>query len=289
MRVVYAYRSFPDRCDLISNPWETFLFKASLLSWIKYCPRAERVLYCDSTVRVFLETKAEDIVHFLDRIIEVNFEEELDKRYPRNHHFFAYPKMYAMCQQTEPFFICDTDGILRSNVSEWFDETKYYAVYYNSDWTNRTPDYSPKEALRKISYSCTGRPALRSFCDYTNTINAGLLYFADPRVAQLVGHLILTLGTDIQDSFEEIYKKVPSPLGNDFIWTLYEESLLGNLIKYITKQPIEVVREGQFEECSGCDGSEEWMFGCVERAVTNLDFNFLTTEYEKLQNKGSLC
>lgn len=285
MRVVYAYRSFTNRCDLIDNPWEAFLFRASLISWMKYAPRVERVIYCDLKVQKFLTTHG--YADYLDRIILVNFEKELDKRYPDSEPFFAYPKIWAISQQTKPFFVCDTDGILRCNISDWFEENQYYAVYYPKENQNRTPDYTPFKALCKLAQICVSSPLLQSFCDYTNTINAGLLYFPDPRVAQLVGYTILTAGTDIYRGLEQVRKDIGN-VGDDFVWTLYEESLLSNLITFISGKEIKKVMPSQFEECSGIDGTQEWMLSQVQTAVSNLGFKFLQEEYEDLKDCGSV-
>lgn len=280
MRVVYAYRSFSNRCDLIDNPWEAFLFKVSLISWMKYAPTVERVFYCDRTVYDFIDKNR--ILDLLDTVHVVDFKSELNRRYPLAHQFFAYPKLWAMCQQTEPFFICDTDGILRQNISNWFDSEKIYAVYYPAECSSRTPDYTPELALQKLNNCCTGSPTLRSFCDYTNTINAGLLYFPDARIGQIVGHMVLTLGTDIQCALVKSQERVGSE-GDLFIWTLYEESLLSNLITFVSKQKIETLLNDKFEECSGIDGTKRWMISQVEKAIVNLKFTFLRKEFEDLK------
>lgn len=280
MRVVWAYRTYGERCDIITNPWETFIFKVSIMSWMKYAPQVKRVLYCDEKVHQFLTEK--NYLKYLDEIILVDFEEAIDRRYPKVESFFAYPKIWAMTQQIEPFFICDTDGVLRCNISEWFDEKEYYAVWYPREIMSRTPDYTPENALCKLSQICTSSPALQSFCDYTDTINAGLLYFPDVKVAQIVGHMILTLGTDIQEGLEKSRLSLGQE-GDDFVWTLYEESLLNSLITTISKKEIQKVKYEQFEECSGINGTEGWMEPCVQTAVNNLNFKFLIEEYEEFK------
>lgn len=275
MKVVYAYRSYSDHCDLIDNPCESFIFKCSLLSWMKYAPNVQREIYCDSKVTDFL--KKVHLFELLDQVHTVDFEQELDRRYGGREGFFAYPKMYAMMQQDSPFFLCDTDGVLLSPLIEWFNPSNYYTVHYDSASSSRTPVWTNEEGLRLLAKGCSGTPTLRSFCNHTNTINAGLLYFADPRVGQIVGHMILALNLDIETSLEQLSDLRQK--GNEFLWTLYEESLLEGLITYISREKIEEIPAGRFRECSGTSTEDVDSWKALEEVVKNLNFDYFTREF----------
>lgn len=251
MRVVWAYRDYTGcqmdsgrpLCELKAEPLELAALEASVISWIKYAPTSFRVIYVDLSVYGFLKDR--ELFNYFDKVEIVDYVKEFDNKYKGIGKFFAYPKIYAMIQQEEPFFLCDTDFVLRTNIRKWFtDDTQYYAYYY-VDESTRTPDDATEEELITMSKIAHSSALLRSFCDYTRTINAGLVYYADPRVGQIVGHLMLEAGLDIQRTINLI-----SPTSYRLLWTFYEESLLQNLIEYVSHSKVQEIPLEFFEEFS---------------------------------------
>lgn len=251
MKVVWAYRNYTGYrmdsgralCELEAEPLELAALEASVISWIKFAPSVIRVFYADQSVFKILESY--NLLRYFDEVKIVDFDQDLDGKYNRLGMFFAYPKIYAMTQQEEPFFLCDTDCVLRENLRNWFtDPTQYYAYYY-MDGSTRTPDDATEEELAELSKVAHSSALLRSFCDYSRTINAGLVYYADPKVGQIIGHLILEAGLDIQRTIDR-----DKPESWRLFWTLYEESLLHNLIEFVGRSKVQEIPLKCFEEFS---------------------------------------
>lgn len=285
MNVVWSYRDYSGctmdsgnaGCDLETEPLELAALEASALSWIKFAPRIQRIFYADEPVYDIL--KKNNLLQLYNRVVVVDYAKSLDGKYTRLGKFFAYPKMYAMTQQEEPFFICDTDCVLRDRISLWLkDWTKYYAYYYVENST-RTPSDATEVELSQLASISQRTPLLRSFCDYTRTVNAGLMFFADPKVGQCLGHLLLEAGLDIQEGIDNRSNKEP---GVRLLWTLYEESFIHNLVEFLAKQPIEEIPLNMFEEFSNGYYEGRNRKEVLEEIADACKCPFLKEKYQKL-------
>lgn len=235
MDVVWAYADWSERgCfDLRNYSFQLYVTVASVFSWMKYAPQFRRVIYVDESTHNLLCEK--NLIHLWDKVEIVDFRKEIHKKYCV--HFYAYPKMYAYTQQTEPFFICDTDVVLFEPIDNWFDPTKYWAVPYNaSTYPNFYKNISAID-YAKSQEACKKSVGLSSFCNYNNSVNGCMLFFPDPKVGQLVGRLTMNLGSELNE--EDV---------NGATWLIYEEALLKNLIEFISHEKSQTIPEKCFRE-----------------------------------------
>lgn len=255
MRVVWAYQAESDHFELKDNPFELEVFRACLLSWSKFAPTFKRVGYFDQRVMSFLSGK--DILEFFSEIHVVDFDEEIKKTYKT--YLFSAPKMWSFTQQTEPFFICDTDVVLNYSVSRWFKENQYWGVFYDHSDVNKIPVNVSKENYLKLCLDLASTPYIQSFANFTKSVNGCLFWFKDPRVAQLTGQLLLNVGNFVDTG--------NSPES----WILYEEALLRNLVEFISKEEVQCVPQGSFKEyCNIFSKTEQDQYRSRFKEILNL-------------------
>lgn len=253
MKAIWAYRDWSNEtmdsgragCDLKDYPLETISFIASLFSFIRFAPTFKRIIYCDQSVSRFLDRTG--ISKLLDEKYVVSFKKKIDIPYPTLGKFFAYPKIWAYSQLDEPGFIVDTDLILKEPVTQWLDLEKYYMYYYYDKTANRIPESASIDEIGALTQGSKCSPSFRSFADYSNTCNAGLIYFADSRTANVVGHTLLSMGIELQEFLDAKYFE---SLNKGLCWTLYEESPMKNLIEFVTKQEVQEIPKDAYVEMS---------------------------------------
>lgn len=253
MEAIWAYRDWTGigmdsgkaRCDLIEFPLETYSMVASLFSFIKYMPQVTRRIYCDSSVYTFL--KHTKISKLFDEVNLVSFEKVLDKSYPTLGRFFAYPKIWAYTQFRENGFIVDTDLILKKNLLEYLDLSKNYIYRYEKESANRIPVSSSRNEIEVLVRSSKCSESFRKFANYVDTCNAGLLYFSSSKIANIVGHTLLSMGIELQSFLDSNY---PNSLDKGLCWTLYEESPLVGLLETISQTKVLSFLPDSYEELS---------------------------------------
>lgn len=218
-KVVWAYADWTEdgQHDLAVSSFQEYALVASALSWMKYAPNYWRVFYADQSIYDFLKKRG--YLNLYNEVILVDFKKELLEKHRAK--FFAYPKIWAYTQQESPFFICDTDCILTTNIEEWLDKTKCYGYLY--DHTKNLPlgndRFEPRHTLDSfIDYSnaIVNSPGLRSFCNPVRSVNGGFIYFPDAKKAQALGYIMLSLCKEIQEV-----------QGN---WVLFEEALIPTIL-----------------------------------------------------------
>lgn len=237
-RVVWAYADWTGKGehDLAKSTWQLYLLIAGVLSWMKFAPTYWRVIYVDKSIYEFLKEK--NLLELYNEVQVVDFKKEIVGRF--NVNFFAFPKMWAYTKQESPFFICDTDVVLQRPLDEWFDDTKYWGWLYNH--TNNLPlgtsererEFTRKEWI-EFQNTCTRTPGLRNLCDFTNCVNGGLIYFPDPKKAQILGYTMMSLAQEIV------------PTHGD--WVLYEEALIPTILKNIGVEMTPQPMKARIEEC----------------------------------------
>ena len=254
MKVVYAYADWSRKGEHdLHNEVQIYGLISSLLSWIKFAPNFTRVLYADSTILSFLKQK--NLLDLWDEIEEVDFIEELEGKYGVN--FFAYPKIWTWTRQTEPFWICDTDTVLIKPLCEWFDPTKYWSQLYDH---SIKPDLHSrgKQGFFEVA-SNLKFPSVREFCNWTKCSSAGLIFFPEPKIAQILGHTILSIAKDIRKG---------SP---DLNWVLYEEALIPSILETMGRK-MTAEPEGVRIELCEMGSLKEFSFR-EEQVTTALGFN----------------
>lgn len=226
MRVVWTYRDYRNvpkykdkvfrDCELLAYE-ELAVFGAGLATWQILAPECIRVFYGDKSMLTFLEEKK--LLDRFDEVHEVDFEQEIDRKYPFID-FFAAPKLWALTQQKESFFLVDTELMLFKPVREWY-KNNYVGVGYEpinpihlSNWTQEDLAYFEKlKSLVKSEHVRFLRPDLM--------INAGLTSWFDPEVAKAVGLQALDLCNEICSvKLDWRYK-----------WTFCEESIIPAILK----------------------------------------------------------
>lgn len=245
MKVVWSYcnwKGVPGTSDIEKSSFQYTCLEASVQSWKLQHPSITRVLYVDQILFDFL--KGKQILQFWDEVHIVDFQKEIVERY--NTRFFAYPKMWAFTQQSEPFFICDTDVVLKNNVGfSWFDPTRYYGVPYSF-----THDSKPTGLdLIKLETFKDLVPELRAICNWEKSVNGCLFYFPDSDIANRVGEIMLQVGTALD----------ACPILTQFKhkWILYEEAIMRNIVEMLTGTEMLAIPNSWFKEYCGLDGNNE--------------------------------
>lgn len=232
MRVVWVYRDYRTglekyrnkvhlNCELI-HPRELKVFSGGIASWQALAPEVERVMYVDSSVYRFLEQQK--LLSRFDEIHIVDFEQELDGRYP-GIDFFAAPKLWAMTQQNQPFALVDTEAVLLKPFEECeeLDLNRYNAFCYHETnpihFTNWTEQDIEEMELLKEEIGEDGE-----LFEPQSMVEAGFVNYLDPEIAKKVGEKILQICEKVCQSKSTFSKK----------WTFCEESLLiSTLRKYL--------------------------------------------------------
>lgn len=245
MKVVWSYcnwRGIPGTSDIEKSSFQFTCLKASVQSWKQYYPEFIRALYVDQVLYDFLENQR--VLSFWDEIHIVDFQVEIVQKY--RTRFFAYPKMWAFTQQSEPFFICDTDVILRKEADfSWFDPKQYYGVFYNfvHDTNPTSLDLIKLESFKFLI------PELKRVCNWTKSVNGCLFFFPDPKVAKKVGETMLQIGTALDQCciLPQFKHK----------WILYEEAIMRNTVELLTGVEVHNIPKTWFKEYCGLDGQNE--------------------------------
>ena len=233
MKVVWAYADWTGKGehDLAKSTFQQFMLVCSLTSWAKFAPNFERVLYADTSVRKWLRDR--NLERLWDVIETVDFSKMLPRKY--GVEFFAYPKMWAFTQQTEPFFICDTDAVLMQPLHNWFDPEIYWAWLYDHSIKQDLTSRGLEEFFRFSS--SISSPGLRTFCNFTKCANGGMIFFPDPKIAQILGHTMMSISKDIE------WKET------DLNWVLYEEALIPSILEAMGHKMVDEPKGVRLEFC----------------------------------------
>lgn len=236
MKVVWVYRDYrhaPERyrskvagdCEIISDR-EFRTFSGCLATWQLLAPKLIRTLYVDQSIYNFFNKKG--ILGRFDEIHVVNFEKELDNKWP-GITFFAAPKLWVISQQKEPFILVDTETMLFKPLSEWYHNDYHFITYEETNpiriehWTSE--DFVQYGKIRKElgSYGIYLQPSYM--------INAGLTSWPDVNIANAVGNLMLTVCEKV------CLSKTPFR----FKWTFCEESIIRSLIyRYVPESLVHI-------------------------------------------------
>lgn len=233
MRIVWAYRSYVGNtrysnkvsrdCELLVNE-ELRVFSAGLATWQILEPACTRVFYGDKSMVQFLREKG--LADRFHEIYTVDFEKEIDEKYP-DIDFFATPKIWALTQQKEPFFLVDTELMLMKPLKEWIEEGEYVAVRYELQNPIVMKNWNREDMQNYLQLEKDlGEDS--KFLRPDKMINAGLTSWPDPEIAKQVGLKAL-----------EICQKVcRSELSWRYKWTFCEESILVPLIQYFSGKTV---------------------------------------------------
>lgn len=246
MRVVYSYSCLygETESDLHKYPSQLEAFRLSLLSWRKFEPTAKLYLYCDKPVRDLVYREKLNIL--LTGIQEVDFRREVG-----DLPFIAIPKIWAACQQTEPFFICDTDMIVLKKPE--IPSKKYVSVFqlYNFVENFNFAEFS------SLSVESFYKWQKMTGLDPSKCVNGGLLYFPDPEIAKEVYNYILDINR------QSVKHPVPS---QSLAWVFLEEVPLRNkLIELQEGKDLKLFPEGTFFEMT--ENSETFNIEWVKNRV----------------------
>ena len=272
------------RCDLVEFPLETYNLVASLFSFIKFMPQVTRKIYCDKSVYDFLRQTG--IGRLFDSVNQVSFEKVLDSAYPTLGRFFAYPKIWAYTQFRENGFVVDTDLILKQNLLEYLDLRRIYIYRYEEMSASRIPVNSSRNEIEVLVRGSKCSESFRNFANYVNTCNAGLLYFPDSKIANIVGHTLLSMGIELQSFLDSNY---PNSLDKGLCWTLYEESPLLGLLETISQTKVLSFLPNSYEELSvdwkgDIRENIQWQEEIAMRIAEELNLQELKNVWIKVKN-----
>lgn len=247
MQVVWAYRDYrkvpryhkqvPENFEMIF-PRELEVFRTSVLSWKLLSPEFNRVIYLDSCTRKYLEGR--DILELFDEIHEVDFEKELDDKYP-NLNFFASPKFYALSQFSRPGFLIDTETILLSPVKKWYDFKSYYVQNYEESNPIHPKNWTEEDRIKEFTLKskCVGSG---KFFSSKDMVNAGFSSWMNVEVARKAGKLLLDAANEVCGTAEEFPKKC----------TFCEESIMVPIIRYLDRDS-KIVRQDSWDSKNFCE------------------------------------
>lgn len=227
IRAVWAYQNLPEHHD---REYRWFLFIASVLSFKKFAPALERVVYLDKASKKKLEQyKALDL---FDVVEDIEFREILPKM---GNTYWAAPQNYVQTLQTVPFFILDSDIVLQGPIDEWFSPDEYY-VY---DHVNRLDTYNTayregdKEWYSKVSLE---KPGLGLIATPGDMIDGGFVYYPDPKIGAMLGYMLLGIQSDMTSNFNR------EKFGEDKYWwnigTIAEEACYNSFLRLAAKTRI---------------------------------------------------
>lgn len=271
MRAVWVYRDYRTNpkyggfvklgCELLDFK-ELATMSAALATWQVLAPEVTRVIYLDSSMYDYLNKK--EILGRYNEVVVVDFDKEIDSKYPEIN-FFAAPKLWALTQQKEPFFLLDTETFILKRLKEWYDEDTFYSLKYSKTNKNHISNWDPKEQ-EDVNQLKKQLGSLGDYLDPDKMIEAGFTSWPDPKIAREVGETCL-----------EICRKVCSSPGGiksfSKKWTFCEESILvpvteaklaergstGFRVKRLTS-PIDD-KSPKVVECSSPGFAEEVFFG----------------------------
>lgn len=252
MRVVWAYTDWTKEgnFDIKRYPLDEYALVESALSWMYYAPEYERVFYADQIVYDYF--KSNNYLNLWDRVEIVDFEKEL--RDIQGVDFFAYPKIWAMTRQKEPFWICDTDVALFRRPEELVQDcTKIHGNLYQLQdeglfgYCREQFDkkgigcegFEPYKLTKELHY--LRQSGVGTFIGSVG-INGGTIFYPDPDVAKVIGYALFSgarlLARELQG--------VPE---SDLRWTLWEELFLYGIMTTINQKPVQL---SDSERSGGC-------------------------------------
>lgn len=243
MKAIWAYKYLASKRSSIMR-W--YLFVASAYSWKRFAPQFKRVLYLDKDTRNIL-SRLGDALDLWDELVDIEFNDLLLKT---GNSYWCNAQNFAQTLQTEPFWLLDSDVVLKCPLSSWFDPKCWYAQLHID---RLSPKYGCYRDTDVDFYYDTykRRPGLQLLNDPTEMVDGGCIYYADPRVGVLTGYALLGMQSDICSHIHPGYDGDGEDLENYSrnVGSLVEEAVYPVIFQMLGIRPVDLGEKGYVEGC----------------------------------------